>query len=192
MSFGALNSAINHGFGPFSQYTAKVIGNDWAWLTACLLAALPMPTWRSATKSGLLFVWPAVIAYYVSDSLRGTYATEIGGAQVFDVAGVVMDALLYVVFGSLLAASVGLVVKLFHRGGVLGILSLLSVPAFIAYRAIETRGWMLQDDAPDDHALLLVSEWIGGTAILTMALIVLGAAFRWIVGTRKRASEMNA
>jgi hypothetical protein len=165
LGFGIAASAANHGNTPLAVYLSKLLGNDWAWLTAGLLSALPARTWTTAVQRCLAFLLPAVLGYYVSDLAAGTYA---GGDM-----GVVTDVIGYLVIGSITAAGLSLIVVTIHKGGVRGLLASLAVPAYIAHTAFTTRPLV-----PHDPVMQRVCGIVGYTAVATLLLIVLWGAWR--------------
>jgi len=169
LGFGVANSAANHGNLPQAEYLSKVLGNDWAWLTAGLLSALPAHTWTTAMQRCLAFLLPAVLGYYVSDLTAGTYA---GGDM-----GVVTDVTAYFVIGSITAAGLSLIVVTIHKGGIRGLLASLAVPAYIAHKAFTYRPLV-----PHDPVMQRVCGIVGYTAVATLLLIVL-----WIMWRSTRA-----
>ncbi len=119
-AFGALTAAVNHGFGPGSEYTSKVMGRDWCWLAAGLLSGVAASHWLRAGRLVISFLLPAVWSYYVWDARAGVYA---GLGTPVDVLGIVTDVIAYSVFGALSGLALGLVIALIRRRGVIGLLA---------------------------------------------------------------------
>ncbi|MBW9214917.1 hypothetical protein KV102_08690 [Mumia sp. zg.B53] len=175
LGFGVATSAANHGETPLAVHLSKLLGNDWAWLTAGLLSALPARTWTTAMRRCLAFLLPAVLGYYVSDLAAGTYA---GGDM-----GVVTDVTAYLVIGSITAAGLSLIVVTIHKGGIRGLLASLAVPTYIAHKAFTTRPLV-----PHDPAMQRVCGVVGYTAVATLLLIVLWSVWR---STRAGAGDVG-
>ncbi len=173
LGFGAITSAVDHGFGPASAYTSKIFGGMVAWLAAGLLAAWAGRTRKQAFQRAIVFLLAAVIAYYVSDVANGTYTNSIPGVEglaAFDLQGVIVDVAFYAIISTVTALVLGAVVGIVRRGGVAGVLASVAVPGYISYTTLRTR----HNPGPD---LLLgeASGWMAWLAIgVTAFLLVIG------------------
>ncbi len=185
MLFGLTASALNHGIGPYTAYTSKVMGNSWAWLLAAFIAAWPAKSGRTASARGGAFLYAAVAAYYVTDLFAGTYTREaqIGGVHgAVDAQGVAVDVVFYLILSTVTAALLGLLVAAIRRGGVLGALGTLVVPVYITKTALDRRDTALA--WPHDPVMAAVSGAIALMAATSTALIIILGIRRALLGTR--------
>ena len=53
--FGWPVSTTNHGRGPWSEYSSKLMGSSWAWLAMAAVCCLGGRGWRAASSRGLAF-----------------------------------------------------------------------------------------------------------------------------------------
>lgn len=172
--YGMLTSAVNHGFGPGSAYVSKVLGDGSVWLAVGLAVCLAGRTWAVAALRGLAFYLPAVGAYYVADVVAGVYhsppLSDPFGPARFDVTGLALDVVLWVVFGSVTSALLAVLVVLIRRGGVLGIVAAVAVPAYIAYSALtlyaQQRTWNLALDPISVEMNLLIGVSAAAVAVV--------------------------
>lgn len=176
MCFGWLTSAANHGYLPGSPYVPKVLGNDWAWLSATFVAAWPARRWTAAFQRGGLFLIPAVVAYYVSDLVAGTYDQAFPSASTVSVDGIglITDAIAYIVIGLLTSAGLALLVTAIHRGGLFGLLASLVLPAYLVYKGFGTARM-----SDHDVALQVVATCVGVIGLATGTAVILVGARRW-------------
>ena len=131
--FGWLVSATNHGLGPWSEYSSKLMGSSWVWLAIAALCCLGGRGWRAASLRGLAFLAPAVVTYYLADLLQGAY----GGPRI-DTLGLLSDVAAYGVMACLASAALGAVTVLGRQRGLLGLISRVAVPAYITQSALHT------------------------------------------------------
>jgi hypothetical protein len=153
LAFGAITSAVNHGFGPASAYTSKVLGNDWAWLVAIAAATATGDRWQSSARAGARFVVPSVIAYYVTDLASGTYTSLVPpppGSQApstgIDLIGAVSDTIAYLIIGTAASGVLSLVLVLIRRGGLIGFIALEALPLYIAKTAFSRADHVIPAD----------------------------------------------
>lgn len=175
--FGILVSAVNHGFGPASEYVSKVIGNGWIWLAAGLGACLLGRSWKQSWAYGVTFFWPAVAGYYLADIVAGVYTSrpfdDPTVAGQFDLMAVVVDIIGYVVVSAAASALLTLVVVASRRGGIVGILGAVAVPGYIAIAALTLhRGLEAMPANFHDPIQTTVTWYLGLTALVVTALVV--------------------
>ncbi len=191
MCFGWLASAANHGHLPGSPHVPKVLGNDWAWLCAAFVAAWPARGWTAAFRRVGLFLIPAVVAYYVSDLFAGTYDQALpssAGTAGIDGTGLITDVIAYIVIGLLTSAGLALLVTAIHRGGLIGLVASLVLPAYLVYKGFGTA--RISDD---DAALQVVATWVGIAGLAAGVAVILLGARRWSVRyTAGRADSRGA
>lgn len=180
LAFGTLNALANRGAGP--DYLAKLVGNDWGWLVAGLIACRPARSWGTALARGLGFFLPAVVAYYVNDALAGVYDSvdrwDPLGPKHFSFPEMLSDVIAYTVISTLTAAALALIVVLSRRGGVLGLLASIVVPGYIAWHAWETHSYLSRDHT-DPTLLRLTAVLWPASLIVTVALVVARARPLW-------------
>lgn len=172
-AFGALTAAVNHGFGPGSEYTSKVLGRDWCWLAAGLLSGIAASQWLSATRLVISFLIPAVWAYYLVDMRAGVYAES--GARL-DVLGAVSDIIAFSVIGSLSAVLLGFLVVLLRRGGTVGLIAGAAPFAFTARMS-----WGVYQHTPQDplaEQVGWVTMWVALLGMLIWTVWRLQAMWR--------------
>lgn len=192
-AFGAVNSACNQGLGP--AFAAKLIGNDWGWLAAGLAACWSGLSWKGAFGRGVAFLDPAVLAYYLADSLAGVYATvdvdDPTGPARFSLSGVLVDSFFYLVVATLTAAGLALLVVLIRRGGVPGLFARVAVPGYVTWDAWHTSSFLSQDPWPShDPVLLKVTGLLWPTMLaLTVAVLLTGL---WRLRSRTRRSSSSS
>jgi hypothetical protein len=169
--FGGVTAAVNHGFGPASEYTSKVFGRDWCWLAAGLLSGVSATRWRRAVRLVAVFLIPAVWFYYAMDVRAGVYG---GAGFSVDVLGVVTDVIAYSVFATVASAALGLLITWIRRGGVVGLLASAVPFAFTAWS-----GWgvyLTTPQEPTAQRVALTTTWValacGGAVALAHLLRV--------------------
>jgi hypothetical protein len=168
--FGWLVSSTNHGLGPWSDYSSKVIGSSWAWLALATLCCLGGRGWRAASLRGFAFLAPAVGAYYLSDVLQGVYGTSR-----IDAPGLLSDVVAYCVLACLASAALGAVAVLGRRRGPLGLTARVAVPAYIAQSALRTFIHARSSTVGPGPIARDVSVVVGILALLTtMAVVLIG------------------
>lgn len=176
--FGWLVSATNHGLGPCSEYSSKLMGSSWAWLAVAALCCLGGRGWRAASLRGLAFLAPAVVTYYLADLLQGAY-----GRPSIDAPGLVSDVAAYCVIACLASVVLGAVTVLGRRRGLLGLISRVTVPGYIAQSAFHTyvnAGGSAGGPGPIGRD---VSMAVGLLGLATTVVIVVGAFARSEPGT---------
>lgn len=177
-SLGVLNSACNHGFGP--AYAAKLIGNSWGWMVPGLATCLAGHTWKRAFIRGIAFFVPAVLGYYISDSLAGVYTgrdiTNPDGPPRFFLGDVLMDSFFYLIMTSITAAGLAVLAAWYHSSGKSRFLSLTIVPAYIAWDAHYTASFLRQDPWPsrDPELLRVVDILWPASLMVTVAVLMAG------------------
>lgn len=179
-TFGWLTSAANHGLVAGEPHMAKVLGNDWAWLAAAFLAALPAHRWAPAFRRGMQFLMPAVLAYYVTDAFAGTYSQPFqtsSGTVSIDALGLVADVIAYLVIGTLTAAGIAVLVTCTRRGSLWGPLAALVLPAYFVYSGFGTARV-----SGDDAALHSVATWVGIVGLVSSSVVLLFGAKQWLRG----------
>ena len=142
---GALNSVANHGAGPEYVYVAKVVGNDWTWLMAGAAGAWGGVTWRQSTTRALVLLCVAVVTYYIGDWWFERDLASPSGP----ITGLVSDATMWLLVALATSALLGLLRQGIRRGGLLGILATVAVPAYVAWRTFQTHRWLSADPALD-------------------------------------------
>lgn len=191
--FGVLVSAVNHGFGPASEYVSKVIGNGWVWLAAGLGACLLGNGWKQSWVSGVVFFWPAVIGYYIADTAAGVYtsapfADPAAPAQL-DLLPVVSDTVAYVVVAAAASAVLAVVVLASRRRGMVGLLGAVSVPSYITYDALTLHHGLRQLPARFYDPLEAAVTWYLGLTALTVVVVVVAVRLRRMLRARPGAVE---
>ena len=176
--FGVLGSAVNHGFGPASEYVSKVIGNGWIWLAAGLGACLLGRSWKQSWASGVTFFWPAVVGYYLADIAAGVYTwrplDDASAAGQIDLIAAVVDTIDYVVVSASASALLALVVVASRRGGIVGCLGAVAVPGYIAVAALTLhRGLEVMPAKFHDPIQTTVTWYLGLTALVVTVLVVI-------------------
>jgi len=176
-AFGATNSIANH--HNEMVYFTKLVGNDWGWLTAAMIACWAVRSWLQAFVRGLAFLFPAVLAYYISDALHGTYITvdmrNPTGPKEFDLLGMLVNIFAYSVISLLTAAVLGLLVVRIHQRGFLGLVAWMAVPSYVAWSAWHTHSYLGR--TPDDPELLRVADILFPVAIFIAVLPLLRMTF---------------
>lgn len=175
---GWLTSAANHGYVPGGPHLPKLIGSAWAWLAATFLVSWPAHQWTDAFWRGMQFLIPAVFAYYTADLLSGTYdqvLVESSGAATIDVLGLIADVVAYLVIGTLAAGGLAVVVVGIRRGGIIGLLAGLVIPAYFAYT-----GFAAARVSSHDVALQSVATWVGTLGAAAGVALMVFAASRWV------------
>ena len=194
LSFGVLVSAINHGFGPASGYVSKVVGNAGVWLVMGLAACLLGRGLRNSWWCGVVFLWPAVLGYYLTDIASGVYTStplvDASGPPQLDLLGAVADIVGYVVISALASAVLAVVVLTSRRGGVVGLLGTVAVPGYVAYDALMShhRSKALPL-AFLDPAGMVVSWYLGVMALAVTALLVVVHLGRSVRSRRDIAAD---
>jgi hypothetical protein len=170
LAFGVLTSAVNHGFGPYPEHTSEILGDEWTWLTAGFLAAWVGHAWMQSVVRACAVLVPAVLVYYISDLMQGTYtnaAMRPGGGSTIDLPGLFVDVVFYTLLAVVTATVLGLLVSTIRRGGLMGILAALALPVYIA-RTVLGAATPLHE----------VSGYVGIAAAGLMAVIALVALGR--------------
>lgn len=192
-SFGVVVSAVNHGFGPASEYVSKVIGNGWIWLAAGLGACLLGHSWKQSWVSGAVFFWPAVVGYYLAETVAGVYTSapfaDPNAATQLDLLAVVSDTVGYLIVAAATSAFLAVVVLVSRRRGIVGLLGAVVVPGYIAYAAFTLHHGLEELPARLDDPLEAAVTWYLGLAALTVSVVVLGVRLRRMLRARPRAVE---
>lgn len=183
VAFGVVTSAVNHGLGPASAYTSKVLGNDWAWLAAIAVAVTRGSRWRVSMSAGMHFIVPAVIAYYITDLSAGTYTSPSSLSPEghlttpgTDTTGAVFDTVAYLVMGTAAAVALSLLVVLIRRGGLIGFVAIEALPLYIAYTAFGRATSVIPFDAVEERTFY-------GVGIASLAAAAIGGLLyvgRWL------------
>lgn len=166
--FGWLTSFTNHGHGPWSEYSSKVMGSSWAWLALAALCCLGGRGWRTASLRGFAFLAPAVGTYYLADLLQGVYGTSR-----IDAPGLLSDVVAYCVMACLASAVLGTVTVLGRRRDLLGLTARVAVPAYIAQSALHAYLNARSSTVGPDPMARDVSMLVGLLALVTALAIVL-------------------
>lgn len=182
VTFGVATSVVNHGYGPASAYTSKVLGSDFAWAAAVALVATTGHSWRDSFRRCMTFVVPAVVAYYSADIAFGTYtagSSPVPGSRDlptgFDAAGAVSDTVAYLVLGAIASAALSMLAVLISRGGFVGLVALEVTPACIAYLAFVRASRVFPPDAVEERTIFGM-----GVAALVVAVAAGGwYCVRW-------------
>lgn len=172
VALGTVNVLANASLlGPWSGHLSKIVGNDWAWLVACFLAALTGTTWRSSFGRGLAMLFPAVVTYYVAELA----VDDVLFGPAFADPYVLTNTVAWLVIATFTAAGVGLLTELVRRGGPVGVLAAAVVPGYIAWTAFTMQQWLDQPE-PVDPALLDVVRvlWPAATIVTIVVLLVTG------------------
>lgn len=141
---------------------------------------LPALTWRDALARGCLFLHPAVVGYYLSDLLSGTYTNGLehpgeSCLNTINFGDMVVDVIVYLVLASA-AAALALLVVTMRRGGPFGVGGALAVPAYVANRAFGARH--AAQVLPANPEMEAVRTGIAWTACAVGAGVLLHAADR--------------
>ena len=175
-SFGVVVSAVNHGFGPASEYVSKVIGNGWIWLAAGLGACLLGHGWKQSWVSGVVFFWPAVVGYYIAETAAGVYTSapfaDPNAPAQLDLLAVVSDTVGYVIVATAASAVLAVVVLVSRRRGIVGLLGAVAVPGYITYAALTLHHGLEELPARFHDPLEAAVTWYLGLAALTVSVVV--------------------
>ncbi|MEA5154078.1 hypothetical protein [Raineyella sp.] len=144
--FGALTSAINHGFGPGQEYVSKVLGSAWCWLLAAYAACLTGRNFRMSVRRGLAFLIPAILAYEIGDLVGGSYDTALPGLpRQFDLLNFTIWTAYYIILSLITAVVLSTILVATRSGGLVGFFGTIVVPGLVAYLALDTyRGLIVQ------------------------------------------------
>lgn len=169
-AFGIVVSAVNHGIGPTSEYVSKVIGSGWIWLAAGLGACLLGCSWKQSWVCGVVFYWPAVVGYYIADTVAGVYTsppfTDPTAAEQLDLPALIADTVGYVAVAAAVSALLALVVLVSRRGSIVGLLGAVAVPSYIAYAALTLHhGLKALPERFHDPIEMTVTWYMGLTAV---------------------------
>ncbi len=172
--FGVLSSTVNHVGGLVAVYASKTVDSAWAWLLVAFLASLTGRGWGSFIRTAAVLV-PAVIGYYTSDTLFGTY----GPADDLSWLILLADVVVYLVLSFLVSAGLALLnLGIRSRGG-LGILSSVVVPVYIASDALMLYAHLANASWADPY-LVRVSLVVGLSAAAGTIVLVLVRTLRWL------------
>lgn len=197
--FGWLTSAVNHGLGGGgAAYASKVLGTSWGWLLAGLAATWPGRSWKDGFVRGLIFYAPAVVAYYANDLSAGVYdrlADSRGPAHAdvetfVDVGGLTTDMLFYLVAGAAASALLAALSVGRRRGGVLAVVGLVALPAFIAIDAAHTYQMLLSTPVQADPISALVISIVKWVALAASGILLVYGIWRHVLhGPSSRRSR---
>ena len=168
-TFGWLTSAANDGLGGgLSAYISNVIGTSWGWLAAGLAAVWPSRSWREGISRGMSFYVPAVCVYYISDLTKGVYDTFIFDPQslgssfgdpYIDFGAAVMDIMVYLVISGVVSAGLSVLSAIQRRGGLMAILAVAAVPAFVALDAFRSYQILLRSPVTSEAVTLATTKF---------------------------------
>jgi len=191
VSFGVVVSAVNHGFGPASEYVSKMIGNGLIWLAAGLGACLLGHGWKQSWVSGVVFFWPAIVGYYFADTVAGVYtsapSTDPTALAQLDMLAVVSDTVGYVLVAAAASAVLALVVLASRRRGIVGLLGAVAVPGYITYAALTLHHGLKELPPRFYDPLETAITWNLGLAALTVTAVVAAVRLRRMLGARPGA-----
>ena len=172
--FGVLSSTVNHVGGLVAVYASKTVDTAWAWLFVAFLASLTGKGWGSFIRTAAVLV-PAVIGYYTSDTLFGTY----GPADDLRWLILLADVVVYLVLSVLVSAGLALVNIGIRSRGVLGILASVVVPGYIASDALTLYAHLANASWADPY-LVRVSLAVGLVAAVGTVVVLLARARQWL------------
>lgn len=174
LAFGVLSSALNHVGGLVAVYASKTVDTAWAWLFVAFLASVTGKGWGAFVRSiGLLT--PAVIGYYASDTLFGTY----GPADDLRWLILAADVVVYLVLSVLVSAGLALLNIGIRSRGVIGILASVVVPGYIASDALTLYVHLVKESWADPY-LVRVSLAVGLSAAVGSLVLVLVRTRLWL------------
>jgi hypothetical protein len=169
-----LSSTLNHVGGLVAVYAANAVDSAWAWLFVAFLASLTGTGWGSFIRTVQLLV-PAVMGYYGSDTLFGTY----GPAEDMHWLILGADVVVYLVLSLLVSGGLAFLNLATRSPGALGILASVVVPCWIAADALSLYARL----APAPWAspyLVRVTLAVGVTAAVGTVGLLLVRSRRWL------------
>jgi hypothetical protein len=176
LAFGVASSTLNHVGGLVAVYASKTVDTAWAWLFVAFLASLTGRQGESFTRTAQLLV-PAVIGYYASDTLFGTY----GWAEDLRWLILAADVGVYLVLSFVVSIGLALLNLGIRSPGALGIVASAVLPGFIAADALTLHAHLASAPWADPY-LVQVSLAVGISAAVGTVGIFLVRGRRWLLG----------
>ena len=175
LALGTVNVLSNYGHTPAAEHVSKVVGNDWAWLTAGYLSARTATSRRSAFTRSALVLYPAVLIYYPLDWM---FITQTLPEAQIPPAGFIIEAIIWMIVATFTAAGLALLAVLARRSGGVGTLADMAVPAFIAWTAYRSHRFQVEIPQGADPVLRDVTGVLWPTALLVVVGVAFGGLWR--------------
>lgn len=181
--FGVLVSGADHGVFPGSAFLSQVVGTVTAWVivgfSVAWVASGPL---RKSILWSTSALWCAVLTYYLSDALFGEYRIATGAAPRFDWTGFLADCGTYAVLSLGVGVGSRVLVALIRRGGIIGFLAQLVVPAYVVHSELDYASAAVYSGDP--ASIVWTHRIIGGFGAVAVLLIIARAALRLVVERR--------
>jgi len=181
---GVVTSLSNHGHGPAPAYSSQLLDAAWTWVAVGLLAGFAARRWVHSALASAVTFWAAILCYDLADLRYGVYSSLASSADLTsrttDWLGLIGDLIGYSLVGVVASAGLASIILVIRRGGILGLLAQLVVPAYALQGSLtRVRDAFTVESAT--HELVTVNRAVSVISSATIALLLLLGLARLIL-----------
>lgn len=192
---GVVTSISNQGYGVAPAHASQLLDAPWTWVAVGMVPAFAARRWvQSALLSALTF-WAAICCYHVTELRFGVYSSLAPSgdptSESTDWLNFASDMVGYGIVAVFAAAGLAAIIVIIRRGGVLGFLVKLIVPAY-ALHGSYTRvrdAYIVTDSTA---TLVAVKHAVSAVSALVLVALLVAGLIGFVSRHRHNASSSTA